>query len=350
MAVRIVHVSKVLPEFERTTPEIIPLIEKWLQHQETRFQRKVVKLFEGAQVDRRFSMLDPEIVFSEHSFEKRNNLYKAAAIRESVQALQDALTKAQWEPNSLDFLITVSCTGIMIPSVDAYIINALSLSPSIVRLPVTEMGCVGGVSGLIYAHNFLKANPGKRAAVIAVESPTATLQLTDFSMANMVSAAIFGDGTACVLLSSEPEAKGPEIVDEGMYHFANQTQLMGFDLVETGLQMVLQPEVPEVIEEHMPHVLDAFLEKNNLSVGDIHHFIFHPGGKRIVQQVESVLEAFDKNIEATKHVLRNYGNMSSATVLYVLEEILSKTPQKGEKGVMLSFGPGFTAQRILLQW
>jgi alkylresorcinol/alkylpyrone synthase len=350
MGVKIVQVSKILPEFERTTPEIIPYVERWLMHQDDRFIRKVVKLFEGAQVDRRFSMLDPEIVFSELSFEKRNNLYKAAAIRESAEALEKALVSAHWTPESLDFIITVSCTGIMIPSVDAYLINHLELKQDIVRLPVTEMGCVGGVSGLIYAKNFLKANPGKRAAVIAVESPTTTLQLTDFSMANMVSAAIFGDGTACVLLSSEVDAQGPKIIDEGMYHFFDHTKLMGFDWVETGLQMVLSPEVPDVIEEHMQHVLGDFLDRNGLHLGNIEHFIFHPGGKRIVQQVEQSLLPFGKNINATKAVLREYGNMSSATVLYVLEEILSKPTKTGDLGVMLSFGPGFTAQRILLEW
>ena len=350
MGVKIVEVSKILPEFERKTPEIIPYVERWLHHQEDRFIRKVVKLFEGAQVDRRFSMLDPEVVFTENSFEKRNHLYKKAAIRESAEALEKALVSANWTPESLDFIITVSCTGIMIPSVDAYLINHLELRQDIVRLPVTEMGCVGGVSGLIYAKNFLKANPGKRAAVIAVESPTATLQLTDFSMANMVSAAIFGDGTACVLLSSEIDAVGPSIIDEGMFHFYDHTQLMGFDWVETGLQMVLAPEVPDVIELHMPRVLGDFLAKNELQLGDIDQFIFHPGGKRIVQKVEQSLRPFGKNIDTTKQILRAYGNMSSATVLYVLEEILNHPIQQGTIGLMLSFGPGFTAQRILLKW
>jgi predicted naringenin-chalcone synthase len=219
-----------------------------------------------------------------------------------------------------------------------------------VRLPVTEMGCAAGISGIIYAKNFLKANPGKRAAVIAVESPTATFQLDDFSMANIVSAAIFGDGAACTLLSSHKDDNGPEILDEEMYHFYDNIHMMGFKLVNTGLQMVLDIEVPETIASHFPDIIHPFLAKNNLKIENIDHLIFHPGGKKIIQTVEELFSDLGKNIDDTKEVLRLYGNMSSATVLYVLEQVIDNQPKKGTKGLMLSFGPGFSAQRVLLQF
>jgi len=238
----------------------------------------------------------------------------------------------------------------MIPSLDAYLINKLKLRQDIVRLPVTEMGCAAGISGIIYAKNFLKANPGKRAAVIAVESPTATFQLDDFSMANIVSAAIFGDGASCVLLSSYNEDEGPEILDEEMYHFYDSEHLMGFKLTNSGLQMILDIEVPETIASHFSNIIHPFLKKNNLNIEDLEHLIFHPGGKKIVQTVEDLFSDLGKNINDTKEVLRLYGNMSSATVLYVLERIMDSKPKKGEKGLMLSFGPGFSAQKVLLQF
>jgi predicted naringenin-chalcone synthase len=220
----------------------------------------------------------------------------------------------------------------------------------IVRLPVTEMGCAAGVSGIIYAKNFLKANPKKRAAVIAVESPTATFQLEDFSMVNIVSAAIFGDGAACVLLSSHKDEKGPDIIDEAMYHFSNSESMMGFKLRNTGLQMILDQSVPQKIADHFPMIVHPFLEKNNITIDDVDHLIFHPGGKKIVQTIDDLFSSLGKNIEDTKEVLKLYGNMSSATVLYVLERFMDKKIPKGEKGLMLSFGPGFSAQRILLEW
>ncbi|UPQ78812.1 type III polyketide synthase [Flavobacterium azooxidireducens] len=350
MPVKIKTVAKQLPQYSRETSEILPFLDSWLAGQDDRFVRKVKKIFEGANVDKRYSIMNPEEVFSLTSFEERNAIYSREMIVLGEQVLQKAFRQANWKPEELDYIITVSCTGIMIPSLDAYLINRLHLKQDIIRLPVTEMGCVGGISGLIYAKNFLKANPNKKAAVIAVESPTATFQLDDFSMANIVSAAIFGDGAACVLLSSYENEIGPTIVDEAMYHFYDKEKMMGFELTNKGLKMVLDIEVPETIGEHFPAIIHPFLEKNKLSIADIDHLIFHPGGKKIVHLVEDLFLDLGKNIDDTKEVLRLYGNMSSATVLFVLERILQQNPKLGQRGLMLSFGPGFTAQRILLEW
>ena len=350
MSVKIKTVTKQLPKYSRNTDEIIPFLDAWLEGQDERFIRKVKKIFEGAAVDKRYSIMDPIEVFTKTSFEERNDIYVREVIDLGEKVLEKALAKAKWMPEDLDYIITVSCTGIMIPSLDAYLINKLKLRQDIVRLPVTEMGCAAGVSGIIYAKNFLKANPGKRAAVIAVESPTATFQLDDYSMANIVSAAIFGDGAACVLLSSHKDDDGPEIVAEEMYHFYDNIDMMGFKLTNSGLQMVLDIEVPETISSHFPAIINPFLEKNQLDISQIDHLIFHPGGKKIVQTVEALFSDMGKNINDTKEVLRLYGNMSSATVLYVLERIMDDKPEKGTRGLMLSFGPGFSAQRVLLQF
>jgi predicted naringenin-chalcone synthase len=350
MSVKITSVATQLPPYSRTTAEIIPFLKVWLTGQEDRYQRKVIKLFENAGVDRRYSIMDAEEVFLKTSFEEKNDIYKRETIKLAEGALTKALDKANLKPNDIDFIITVSCTGIMIPSVDAYLINKLNMKQDIVRLPVTEMGCVAGVSGMIYAKNFLKANPNKRAVVIAVESPTSTFQIEDYSMVNIVSAAIFGDGCACTILSSYEEEEGPEIIDEAMYHFYDAEHMMGFELKNTGLQMVLDKEVPEKIATHFPKFVHPFLERNNLTIKDVDHLIFHPGGKKIVQTIEELFGALGKNIDNTKAVLKEYGNMSSATVLYVLERFMEQNPQKGDIGLMLSFGPGFTAQRLLLKW
>jgi predicted naringenin-chalcone synthase len=347
---RIVAVTKELPQYCRDTKEILPFVELWLQDQDERFKRKVIKIFEGAAVDKRYSIMNPEEVFSATSFEDKNAIYARECKKLGTTVLKKALTKANWTPESLDYIITVSCTGIMIPSLDAYLINELGLRQDVVRLPVTEMGCAAGVSGLIYAHNFLKSNPDKRIAIVAVESPTATFQLNDFSMANMVSAAIFGDGAACVLLSSEETAEGPKIVGEDMYHFKDTAHLMGFDLTNHGLKMILDPAVPETIADHFEDIVHPFLERYGSDISKVDHLIFHPGGKKIVQTVEALFGSLGKNIDDTRAVLKLYGNMSSATVLYVLERFMEKNMKAGEQGLVLSFGPGFSAQRVLLEW
>ncbi|ETZ23693.1 type III polyketide synthase [Pedobacter sp. V48] len=350
MSVKIKTIAKLLPQYSRKTEEIIPFLDLWLSGQDERFIRKVKKIFENAGVDQRYSIMSPEEVFSVLTFEERNNIYVREGVNLATKCLKNALEKATWLPENLDYIITVSCTGIMIPSLDAYLINTLNLKQDIVRLPVTEMGCAAGVSGMIYANNFLKANPGKRAAVVAYESPTATFQVNDFSMANIVSAAIFGDGVACTLLSSHQDDEGPEIVADEMYHFYNAEEMMGFKLVNSGLQMVLDVAVPDKIESHFPDIIHPFLAKHNLTIDDIDHLIFHPGGKKIVQLVDDLFGKLGKNIEDTKAVLRLFGNMSSATVMYVLERFMEGEQKAGDLGLMLSFGPGFSAQRILLKW
>src|SRR6056297_863110 len=347
---KIVTVARELPEYCSETKDILPYVNKWLHNQDERFRRKVVKIFEGAAVDKRYGIMPVEEVFTKTSFEEKNQIYVRESKKLGSKVLKKALNDASWHPETLDYIITVSCTGIMIPSLDAYLINALGLRQDIVRLPVTEMGCAAGVSGLIYAHNFLKSNPNKRIALVAVESPTATFQLQDFSMANMVSAAIFGDGAACVLLSSEATAEGPKIVGEEMYHFKDTAHLMGFDLTNHGLKMILDPAVPETIADHFQDIVHPFLARYGSDISKVDHLIFHPGGKKIVQTVEALFGSLGKNIDDTRAVLKLYGNMSSATVLYVLERFMDKNSSKGEQGLVLSFGPGFSAQRVLLEW
>ena len=348
--VKIIVARKALPDYVRTTEEIIPYMNAWLRGEDSRYIRKAEKIFLGAGVDRRFGIMDLSEVFTPTGFESKNRLYAQAAKDLGGKALHSALQAAGWEPESLDYIITVSCTGIMIPSLDAYLVNSMGLRQDIIRLPVTEMGCAAGVSGLIYARGFLRSRPGSRAAVVAVESPTATFQHADHSMANVISAAIFGDGASCVLLSSEPGAVGVRMLADGMYHFPEATHLMGFDLTDTGLKMVLSPDVPETIGAHFGPMLEPFLATEGYRLKDLGHLVFHPGGRKIIQTVEDAFAGGRANLDKTSKVLREYGNMSSATVLYVLEDFMADPELQPGLGLVLSFGPGFTAQRILVEF
>lgn len=346
---KILATATALPEFTKPTEEILSDMERHLEGHDERFKKKVLRIFKYAQVDRRYSIMPADQVLADLSFEEKNDFYIEKATDLAEKVLRKALKKAQLAPDEIDYIITVSCTGFMIPSVDAFLINRLKMRQNIVRLPVTEMGCAAGVSATIYANNFLRANPGKRAAIIAVESPMSTFQYSDFSMANMVSAAIFGDGAACSIIGFD-DRPGPAIIDTNMYHFFDETHMMGFALKNSGFQMVLDPSVPDKIKEHFQDIIFPFLEKNDLSIKDVDHLIFHPGGKKIVQMVEGLFGELGKDLDATKGVLRDYGNMSSATVLYVLNEFLQRKIPQGDYGLMLSFGPGFSAQSVLLRW
>lgn len=345
-----IHTTHIeLPKYSEDVDSIIQYAEKWVGNLDTRTQQKIIRLFRNANVNRRYSILPIDEVFSNKSFEERNNRYIEEVTDLCEKALKNALDKANVKHEELDMIISTSCTGIMIPSVDAILVNRLKLRRDIVRLPVTEMGCAGGTSALVYAHEFAKANPNKVIAILAVESTTSTFLMGDQSFTNAVSAAIFGDGCAVAIIKPSEEVK-PAIVDTQMYHFFDQPRLMGFDLKNEGLQIVLDPEVPVHIEKEFSNIIFPFLEKNNLKISDVNNFIFHPGGKKIVQVVDDLFGQYGKNIDITKEILRDYGNMSSATVLYVLNKYMEKGISKDEYGLMLSFGPGFTAQTVLLQW
>ena len=347
--VKVLSVAQALPEFTRPTADALPYLDIWLADESQRFRDKVKRIFKYSQVEQRYSIMPIEEVFTNSTFEDKNERFNKAAIELGKKALLVAVEKAEISLQDIDYIITTCCTGFMIPSVDAYIINDLKLRQDIIRLPITEMGCAAGVSAMIYANNLLKGNPGKTAAIISIESPTSTFQHNDFSMTNMVSAAIFGDGAACTILGSSDKLL-PTIVDTSMYHFYNEERMMGFDLTNSGLKMVLDVEVPDKIEERLLEILVPFLNNHNLTFADIQHFVFHPGGKRIVQLVEDLVKPLGKNIDDTKEVLRAFGNMSSATVLFVLKRFMEKKIKDGDKGLMLSFGPGFSAQQILLEW
>ncbi|MEK7483880.1 MAG: 3-oxoacyl-[acyl-carrier-protein] synthase III C-terminal domain-containing protein [Planctomycetota bacterium] len=329
--------------------QILPKIEEWLQDQSESLRKRVLWLFRNAQIQNRSSVLPIENLFQKMSFEEKNNHYIKVATDLAEEALKKALTQAKIDPESIDYLITTSCTGFMIPSVDAYLVNRLGLKQQIERLPVTEMGCAGGTAALIYASHYLRAYPNRKVAIVAVEAPTLTLQLEDYSMENFVSSAIFADGAACVILGNTEEV-APQILDTQMYHFPNCTHLMGFYLQNSGLKIILDRDVPQEIQSHFPSVLFPFIEKNHLTIDKINHFIFHPGGKKIISIVEDLLGKYGKNIDLSKQVLADNGNMSSATVLYVLARFLEKPIPKDDYGLMLAFGPGFTAQTLLLQW
>lgn len=348
---KIVGVASVLPGYEYSTEEILTVMDKdWLSQINPDVRRVAMKIMNSAGIQKRHSAFPLSTVFKDHSFKDRNDLYIKAAIELAEKALAKALTDTSTRPEELDFIITTSCTGFMIPSVDAYLVDRLHLRRNIKRLPVTEMGCAAGISAMIYANDFIKAHPGSKGAIVSVELPSITFQKDDFSMENLVSTAIFADGAAAVILADETSDVSPTIIDTDMYHFPNTTHLMGYELRNSGLKIVLDRDVPDAIQGHFEDLFLPFLKRNHLQVEDVHNYMFHPGGKKIIARVEDYIGRFGKDISDSKAVLNERGNLSSATILHILERIMKKPHAAGELGYMLAFGPGFSAQSLLLKW
>ncbi len=352
---RIIGSATLEPGFRYSSEEIIAAADRqWCRQMDEVTRRKALMILQGAQIEQRSSVIPIEEVFTTTSFQEKNDLYIRTMIDLGTRVLEKALQQCEIDARQIDHLITTSCTGYMIPSVDAYIVNRLGMRQDIIRLPVTEMGCAGGTSALIYASHYLKANPSHTVAIVSVETPSLTFQEHDYSMENIVSTAIFADGAACVILTGAqtPTRRGtaPVITDSAMYHFPDQTHLMGYDLRNSGLKIILDRDVPSQIEQHFPDILLPFLSRNHLQPQDIQHYLFHPGGKKIIQMVRDYVARFNKDISDSLEVLRLHGNMSSATILHILDRFLRRTLPAGELGYMLAFGPGFMAQSLLLEW
>jgi alkylresorcinol/alkylpyrone synthase len=252
-------------------------------------------------------------------------------------------------------VVSVSCTGFMIPAVDAHVANALGLGPRLARLPITESGCAGGVVGLARAADYLAAHPERAALLLALEFSSLTFQRWDRSPTNVVSAAIFGDGGAAAVLvgRDHPKAAGGLVrVRSAESRFLPATtHLMGFELRNEGLQILLDKGLAPFVRREIVPAVDSFLGPLGLTRADVRHFILHPGGRRVIEVMSERLGLGPGDLAATETVLSEHGNMSSVTVLFVLDEILrGRRPERGSLGLLGAFGPGFAAELALLEF
>ncbi len=285
------------------------------------------------------------------SLTEAQTLYQKQAQALGQEATRKCLKRAGVDPAEVHLMITASCTGLMIPSLDAYLMNRFSFSPHTKRLPLTELGCVAGACALARAYDYLQAFPHENALVVAVELPSLTFQVHDLSPANIVSSALFGDGAAAVLLRGEKASGKPRILASQSTLFPQTTELMGFGLKDTGLHITLSPEIPRWVRSETSALVEGFLARQGLTLNAISHFLFHPGGRRVLEGLEESLGLPRQKTRVSWEILRDSGNLSSAAVLFVLDRFLESEPcQKGDLGLLLAFGPGFSVEMLLLEW
>ena len=353
---QILSVATVVPGYEHSLQDVVEQAQVWVSHQEKPFRTKVERIFRRAGVNKRYTILPLDALFSPMTLAEKNDRYCTYIVDYAETALRDALAQAGLQPADLDCLIITSCTGHMSPSPDAFLINRLNLKPTIQRMPIMEMGCIGGVVGLMYAENYCRAYPGRYAAVIAAEFTSLTFQREDFTWANIVSTAIFGDGVACAILSSQGASTAPRIRASGMHHFPDTTSLLGFNLGNTGFSMILGADLPYVIREHFITIVAPLLASINWTWDSLEEVLIHPGGLKILNELESLLVVQGTSLTKTeifqfaisREILRDYGNMSSATVLFLLQKMRSQSPAN-RRVLLAGFGPGLTAGTLLIE-
>jgi alkylresorcinol/alkylpyrone synthase len=284
-----------------------------------------------------------------NTFEQRNDDYIENALQYSIQAIEAAVAKAGVNKDDITDLIFVSTTGLATPSMDALIINKMRLNPHINRIPVWGLGCGGGVSGMAKANTLAKANPDAIVLLVAVELCSLTLIKNDYSKSNFIGSSLFSDGVAAVIVKGDnyQTEKKINILANSSKLYYDSLEVMGWDFKDTGFKVLFSKDIPTFIHENIRGDIDTFLAKQNLQLSDIKNFVFHPGGKKVLDAYTAALAVEGDFLHNTRQVMNENGNMSSVTVLYVLEKFISEGYEDGY-GLMLAMGPGFSSEMVLL--
>jgi len=285
-----------------------------------------------------------------NTFEERNNDYITNTLQYSAQAVEDCVAKAGINKEDITDILFVSTTGLATPSMDALIINKLRLNPHINRSPLFGLGCGGGVSGMAKACTVAKANPNAVVLLVAVELCSLTLIKSDYSKSNFIGSSLFSDGiVACIIKGDNHGKTQPfEFVASSSKLYYDSLDVMGWEFQDTGFKVLFSKDIPMFINEHVHEDVTEFLTKQGLQLSDIKNFIFHPGGKKVLDAYTDALAVEGDFLNKTRAVMNGYGNMSSATVLYVLDKFMTESYEEGY-GLMMAMGPGFSSEMVLLK-
>ncbi len=353
---------KILAAESALPPHYYPqevLIEAFRSHWGKRLERFDIleRLHAATQVDGRYLSL-PLTSYPLKSWGEANDQWIATSLALGQEAICRAMCRAGVDgapikPESIGAFFFVSVTGVASPSIEGRLINRMNLSPQTKRVPIFGLGCVAGAAGIARSADYVRAFPKEVCLLLSVELCSLTVQQDDFSAANLISTGLFGDGAAAVLVGgSEFEgADGPTIVATRSTFYPDTERVMGWDISEKGFQIVLSRDVPDVIRQNLRRDVDLFLGEHGLSRHDIGSWIIHTGGPKVLEATEDALELRDGELAISWECLRKTGNLSSASVLFVLEEVMkNRKPEKGTWSVLAAMGPGFCSELVLLRW
>ncbi len=352
----ILAVGRAFPPHYATQAELTRAFRKlWPEGDAT--GERLEPLHRAATVRGRYLARPLEELAVHQSFAEANRTFIRVGTDIGERAIRDALTRARVRPDEVDYLYTVTVTGLATPSLDATLVNRLGMRGDVKRVPIFGLGCSGGAAALGRIADLLQSTPRAVAVLAAIELCTVTVQREDLSMTNAVATGIFGDGAAAVVLcggerASHLLARGaPRALDSAASLLPQTEEVMGWQFLDSGFKVVLSPEVPAVVERSIADAVDPFLARHGLSRRDISHWICHPGGPKVLQALERALTLPPKALATSWRSLSSVGNISSASVLLILGDTLDEVrPSPGELGVVAAMGPGFGAELVLLRW
>ena len=312
----------------------------------------LARLHRNVAVEGRHLALPAEKYYEITTRGQANDAWIKVAQELGEQALCRALHHAGLGPSELGALFFTSVTGISSPSIDALLINRMGLSPNIRRVPIFGLGCVAGAAGIARAADYVRAYPSQAAALVSVELCSLTIQRDDLSVANLISSGLFADGSAAVIVTGvDLNAVGPDVVATRSIFYPHTEEMMGWNVSEKGFRITLSPQVPVLIREHLGQDVDAFLAEHGHKRSDIGSWVLHTGGPKVLEATADALDLHDGQLDASWDCLKRVGNLSSASVLVVLEDVMrNRRPEPGTLGVLAAMGPGFCSELLLLQW
>jgi len=313
---------------------------------------RMMSAFDNTEIKTRNFCKPLDYYSSVHTFQEQNAEYIRISLEYSVNAIEECISSAQINKNEITDIIFLSTTGLATPSLDALIINEMKLNQNISRTPVFGLGCAGGVAGFSKANILAKANPDAVVLLVAVELCSLTFLRNDYSKSNFIGSSLFADGVAACIITGDNHANKTQ---NAITFLATQSKLyydtldvMGWEFLDKGFKVLFSQDIPTIISKNIGKDVSSFLEKQQLKLSDIKNFIFHPGGKKVLTAYEESLLVDGDFLKNTREVMNDYGNMSSPTVLYVLERFFSQGFENGY-GLMVSMGPGFSSEMTLLQ-
>jgi alkylresorcinol/alkylpyrone synthase len=311
---------------------------------------RLIQAFDNTEIVTRNFCEPVSYYITPNTFEERNEEYLQQALMWSIKAIENCIDTANIDKSEITDLLFVSTTGLATPSIDALIINQMRLNQHINRIPIFGLGCGGGVSGMAKANALAKANPDAVVLLVAVELCSLTLLRNDYSVSNLIGSSLFSDGiAACMVMGDNRQGdKKVKYQASSSKLYYDSLEIMGWDFKNTGFKVLFSKDIPTFINENIRGDIDSFLATQGLVLSDIKNFIFHPGGKKVLDAYVDALNMNGNTLQKTRSVMNNYGNMSSVTVLYVLEKFMNEGFEDGY-GLMLAMGPGFSSEMVLLK-
>jgi alkylresorcinol/alkylpyrone synthase len=344
-------VGRALPPHYATQEQLISAFRELWARKHFNLER-LEDLHRAVNVSGRFLALPIDAYHPLVTFQQRNDAWIQSGVELGEKVVRESLAKAGLTPRDVDHIFFVTVTGLAVPSIDARLANRLGFREDVRRTPIFGLGCVAGAAGVARALDYLRAYPRHTALVLSVELCSLTLQREDLSIPNIIASGLFGDGAACaVLQGAEASGPGARVVGSRAVFYPDTERIMGWDIVDTGFKVVLSAKVPQLVRDHVRANVDTFLASHGLTRADIRHWVAHTGGPKVLQAFEESLELPARALARSWASLKEVGNLSSASVLFVLGETLeSQEPQPGDWGVMMAMGPGFCAELVLLRW